>query len=86
MPNQNKPLNIKILGVIFAAINLISISLGLISCSNEIQNPLNRTEQQNERYKNQSNEESESEQENDDDDDDDEKKNRKDKKEDDDDD
>jgi sortase (surface protein transpeptidase) len=85
MLNQNKPLSIKILGVIFAAINLISISLGLISCSNEVQNPLNKTEQKNERYKNQSNQESQSEQENDDDDDD-EKENRKDKKEEDDDD
>lgn len=71
MLNQNKQLSFKILGVIFAAMNLVSLSVGLIGCSNEVPNPLNQTEQQKEQYKNQSNQESESNQNNDDDDDDD---------------
>ncbi|QIR36459.1 hypothetical protein HCG51_06625 [Tolypothrix sp. PCC 7910] len=60
-------LSIKIFGFIFAAINLALISGGLISCSNEVQKPLEQTEQQKEQYKNKSTEQSESEQDNDDD-------------------
>ncbi|OUL30856.1 hypothetical protein BV378_03000 [Nostoc sp. RF31YmG] len=53
MVNQNQHLRIKITGAIFAAFNLLLISLGLSSCAVEVQNPINQTEQQKEHYKNQ---------------------------------
>ncbi|MBD2165318.1 hypothetical protein H6G64_14560 [Calothrix sp. FACHB-156] len=75
MLHQKPNLSIKILGFIFTAINLALISGGLIGCTNEVQKPLEQTEQQKEQYKNKSTEKSESEQDNDEEDDDEEKDN-----------
>jgi hypothetical protein len=69
MRNHKQNLKIRIIGIIFAAINLALLSLSLSSCTNEVDTPLKQTEQQKERYKNQSTQKPESDRENDDDDD-----------------
>ncbi|MDZ7960249.1 MAG: hypothetical protein RMY34_20595 [Aulosira sp. DedQUE10] len=74
MLHQKPNLSIKIVGVIFTAINLVLLSLGLSSCTNEVQKPLNQTEQQKEQYKNKNTQQPDSGRENDDEDEEDEEK------------
>lgn len=70
MLHQKPNLSLKILGLIVAAIHLALISVGLISCTNEVQKPQEKTEQQKEQYKNKSTEQPESDRDKDDDDED----------------